>query len=392
MGPLAGLKVVEFGGIGAGPHCAMMLAEMGATVVRIDRPTPTGLGIEVDTRYDLLLRGRQSIALDLKGAAGQAIALRMVAQADALLESFRPGVMERMGLGPDVCCVRNPRLVYARLTGWGQDGPYAHMAGHDINYIALTGALHAIGPREGPPQPPLNLLGDFAGGALYCAFGIVSALLHAQRSGEGQVVDAAMVDGASALMTMIVGLRQGGVWSEQRSDNPIDGGAPYYGAYETRDDRYISIGAIEEKFYELLLQKTGLADVAHMRPQSDRALWPRQRMTFAATFKSKTQAEWCALLEGTDACFAPVLTIDEAPHHPHLKARQTYVDMDGVVQPAAQPRFSRTLPGAIAPPARPGQHTSAVLHQWGWSQDEICTALESGAATQASLQSRTEPM
>lgn len=382
MGPLSGLKIVEFAGIGAGPFCAMLLSELGANVVRIDRPTPARLGVAIENRYDLVLRGRRSVAIDLKIPGGLSAALRLTSQADALIESFRPGVMERIGLGPDVCVNANPRLVYARLTGWGQNGPYAQMAGHDINYIALTGALLATGNEGVPPTPPLNLLGDFAGGALYCAIGILSAMLSAQRAGSGQVIDAAMTDGVSALMTMIIGFRAGGAWSDRRADNVVDGGAPYYRTYETADARYISIGAIEEKFYELLLAKLGLGDVAHMRPQSDKRLWEKQRATFAAVFKSKTRAEWCAELEGTDVCFAPVLTMDEAPHHPHLKARGTYVTLDGVTQPAPQPRFGRTAPSILCPPAPAGTHTNEVLREWGWSDSQLQRDLASGAVVQ----------
>jgi alpha-methylacyl-CoA racemase len=384
MGPLAGLKIVEFAGIGAGPHCAMMLADMGADVVRLDRPTPAGLGVEVDPRFDLVLRSRRSVAIDLKQPQGREVALQMVAQADALIESFRPGVMERIGLGPDVCLAQNPRLVYARLTGWGQDGPYAQMAGHDINYVALSGALNAIGPRHGPPQPPLNLLGDFGGGAVHCAFGIVSALLHSQRSGEGQVVDAAMLDGVTALMTMVSGFRRAGIWTDERSDNIVDGGAPYYSAYATADRKYVAVGAIEEKFYELLLEKLGLSDLSHMRPHTDRKLWERQRETLAAAFKTRTRSEWCELLEATDVCFAPVLTMDEALEHPHVRARQTYVEVDGVAQPAPAPRFSHTQAAISRPPARPGQHTTEALQDWGWSTAAISRLLQNGVLVQES--------
>jgi alpha-methylacyl-CoA racemase len=382
MGPLAGLKVVEFAGIGAGPHCAMMLADMGADVVRIDRPAPAGLGVDVDPRFDLVLRSRRSVAIDLKRPEGREVALQMVAQADALIESFRPGVMERIGLGPDMCLKQNPRLVYARLTGWGQDGPYAQMAGHDINYVALSGALNAIGSRRGPPQPPLNLLGDFGGGAVHCAFGIVSALLHAQRCGEGQVVDAAMLDGVTALMTMVSGFRRAGIWTEQRNDNIVDGGAPYYSAYETADQKYVAIGAMEGKFYELLLDKLGLSDLPHMRPHTDRNLWERQRATLELAFKAKTRSEWCELLEGTDVCFAPVLTMDEALEHPHVRARQTYVEVEGVAQPAPAPRFSQSQAAISRPPARPGQHTTEALQDWGWSTDAISRLLRSGVLVQ----------
>jgi alpha-methylacyl-CoA racemase len=371
MGPLAGMKIVELAGIGAGPHCAMMIADMGAEVVRIDRPAASGLGVDVEPRFDLVLRGRHSLAIDLKRREGSDVVLRMIDQADALIESFRPGVMERMGLGPDVCLSRNPRLVYGRLTGWGQDGPYAQMAGHDINYIALTGGLHAIGPRNGPPVPPLNLVGDFGGGAVYCAFGIVSALLHAQRTGQGQVVDAAMVDGAAGLLTMVVGFQRAGIWSDKRGDNIVDGGAPYYAVYETSDGRYVSIGAMEDKFYALLLDKLGLSGDVRMMPHTDRSLWDYQRETFSACFRKKTRDQWCEVLEGTDTCFAPVLTMAEAHKHPHLKARQTYARLHGVDQPGPNPRFSVTSPESSIPPAALGEHSRRVLSGWGFSDATI---------------------
>ncbi|MBB5055148.1 alpha-methylacyl-CoA racemase [Afipia massiliensis] len=383
MGPLAGLRIVELAGIGAGPHCAMMLADMGADVVRVDRLTASGLGVPIDAKFDLLLRGRRSLAVDLKSEAGRDTVLRMIDQADAVIESFRPGVVERMGLGPDVCLSRNPKLVFGRLTGWGQNGPYAQMAGHDINYIALSGVLHAIGSRGGLPVPPLNLVGDFGGGAVYAAFGIVSALLHAQRTGQGQVVDAAMVDGAAALLTMVVGFQRGGIWSSQRGDNIVDGGAPYYAAYETSDGRFVSIGAMEEKFYELLLTKLNLGDDANMRPHTDRSRWEYQRDRFKACFLTRSRDEWCAVLEGTDTCFAPVLTIDEASSHPHLKARKTYVDLNGVNQPAPNPRFSVTPSASSMPPASLGQHSREVLADWGIASEAIEKLCSSSVVFQA---------
>jgi alpha-methylacyl-CoA racemase len=383
MGPLSGLKIVELAGIGAGPHCAMMLADLGAEVVRVDRPIASGLGVPIDPKFDLILRGRRSLAIDLKTDAGCNTVLHMIDQADAVIESFRPGVVERMGLGPDICLKRNPKLVYARLTGWGQDGPYAQMAGHDINYIALSGVLHAIGSSNGPPVPPLNLVGDFGGGAVYCAFGIVSALLHAQRTGQGQVVDAAMVDGAAALLTMVVGFRRGGIWSSERGDNIVDGGAPYYAAYETSDRKYVSIGAMEDKFYELLLSKLDLADDHEMRPHTDRSKWAYQREKFKKCFLMRSRDEWCDLLEGTDTCFAPVLTMDEASSHPHLKARQTYVDMNGVNQPGSNPRFSLTKPAASMVPAELGQHSRQILADWGIPSDAVDELCRSKVVFQA---------
>jgi alpha-methylacyl-CoA racemase len=383
MGPLAGLRIVELAGIGAGPHCAMMLADMGADVVRVDRPAASGLGVPIEPRFDLLLRGRRSLAIDLKSEAGRDTVLRMIDRADAVIESFRPGVVERMGLGPDICLSRNPKLVYGRLTGWGQNGPYAQMAGHDINYIALSGVLHAIGSRHGPPVPPLNLIGDFGGGAVYCAFGIVSALLHAQRTGQGQIVDAAMVDGAAALLTMVVGFQRGGIWSSNRGDNIVDGGAPYYAAYETSDGRFVSVGAMEEKFYDLLLSKLGLEDDENMRPHTDRSRWDYQRERFAACFKTRSRDEWCTLLEGTDTCFAPVLTMEEASNHPHLKARQTYIDLNGVNQPAPNPRFSASRPEQSLPPAALGQHSCEVLADWGILPERIDKLCRAGVVFQA---------
>ena len=364
MGPLAGIKVVELAGIGPGPMCAMLLADMGATVLRIDRPGGSGLGLERPLRYDLLLRGRYSVAVDLKSPEGKALALRLVEQADALIEGFRPGVTERLGLGPDDCLARNPRLVYGRVTGWGQDGPLAHAAGHDINYIALVGALHAIGQRGGPPTPPLNLLGDFAGGALYLAFGVVCAILEARRSGRGQVVDAAMVDGVASLMTTAVGAVAAGLSTHERGTNHLDTGAHFYNVYECSDGRWISIAPIEGKFYAELLRRLDI-DLASLPPQMERGRWPEAQARFAALFKTRTQDEWCALLEGTDACFAPVLTTDEAANHPHNRARETYVEIDGIVQPAPAPRFSRTQPELPIPPQPTDlANANAALGPW----------------------------
>ncbi|WJR75830.1 CaiB/BaiF CoA-transferase family protein [Bradyrhizobium sp. NP1] len=383
MGPLSGLKVVEFAGIGAGPHCAMMLADMGAEIVRIDRLQPAGLGVEVEPKFDFLMRGRRSLAIDLKSPTGREVVFEMIARADALLESFRPGVMERIGLGPDVCLRVNPRLVYARLTGWGQTGPYAGMAGHDINYIALSGALDAMGAPDRCPQPPLNLLGDFGGGALHCAFGVVSALFHAHRSGQGQVVDAAMIDGVTLMMSLVLGWRKAGKWSDRKSDNVVDGGSPYYSTYRTADDRFIAIGAMEEKFYELLLEKLGLSQLQHMRPHTDRALWSEQRRTFEAVFRTKTRDEWSSLLEGTDACFAPVLSMHEAPEHPHIKARGIYRELNGVQQPSPAPRLSLASNVGVSSAPRIGEHSREVLRDWGWDQDAIAKLVGNGVVFQA---------
>ena len=364
MGPLTGIKVVELAGIGPGPMCAMLLADMGATVLRINRPGGSDLGLARPLRYDLLLRGRYSIAVDLKSPAGKALALRLVERADALIEGFRPGVTERLGLGPEDCLARNPRLVYGRVTGWGQDGPLARAAGHDINYIALAGALHAFGRRGGPPTPPLNLLGDFAGGALYLAFGVVCGILEAGRSGRGQVVDAAMVDGVASLMTAAIGAVAAGLATHERGANHLDTGAHFYNVYECADGGWISVAPIEGKFYAELLRRLDL-DPASLPPQMEREHWPEAQARFAALFKTRTRDEWCALLESTDACFAPVLTTDEAPDHPHNRARGTYVEIDGIVQPAPAPRFSRTRPELPIPPQPTDpEHAEAALAAW----------------------------
>ena len=364
MGPLAGIKIVELAGIGPGPMCAMLLADMGATVLRIDRPGGSDLGLARPLRYDLLLRGRRSVAVDLKSADGKALVLRLIEQADGLIEGFRPGVTERLGLGPDDCLACNPRLVYGRVTGWGQDGPLAQAAGHDINYISLAGALHAFGRRGQPPTPPLNLLGDFAGGSLYLAFGLVCGILEARRSGQGQIVDAAMIDGAASLMTAAVGAVAAGLSTHERGTNHLDTGAHFYNVYECADGRWISIAPIEGKFYAELLRRLDL-DPATMPPQMDRARWPEAQARFAELFKTRTRDQWCALLEGTDACFAPVLTTDEAPDHPHNAARRTYVEIDGIVQPAPAPRFSRTVPHLPIPPQPTSpENAEAALAPW----------------------------
>jgi alpha-methylacyl-CoA racemase len=365
-GPLSGTKVIEIAGIGPGPFCAMMLADMGAEVVRIDRRSSAGEG----SKFDVLNRGRRSLALDLKKQAAVTAILRMVRHADALIEGFRPGVMERLGLGPDLCLERNPRLVYGRMTGWGQEGPLAQAAGHDINYISLTGALHAIGPNGGGPVPPLNLIGDFGGGGMLLAFGVVCAMLEAARSGKGQVVDAAMTDGSAALMAAVYGIKARGGWTNERGNNLLDGGAPFYGTYQCKDGKWISVGSLEPQFYELLREKAGLAEPT-VNDRWSKGTWANNRAKLAQIFKAKTQAEWCGIMEGSDVCFAPILDLDEAPRHPHNKQRQTFVDVEGVTQPAPAPRFSRT-PGAVqAPPPKAGEHSEAVLRDWGFSTQEI---------------------
>lgn len=377
MGPLAGIKVLELAGIGPGPMCAMVLADLGATVLRIERPGPQDLGVARPRRYDLLLRGRRALTLDLKRPEGKALALRLIEHAEALIEGFRPGVTERLGLGPEDCLARNPRLVYGRVTGWGQEGPLAQAAGHDINYISLVGALHAFGRRGQAPVPPLNLLGDFAAGALYLALGIVCGILEARGSGKGQVIDAAMVDGTASLMTAFHGLVAAGLATHERGTNALDTGAHFYNAYECADGRWISVAAIEGKFYAELLRRLDI-DPATMSPQMDRAHWPETQERLAALFKTRARDEWCCLLEGTDACFAPVLTTDEAPHHLHNKARGTYIEIDGIVQPAPAPRFSRTIPDVPMPPQLSGpEEAEAALTGW-LGPGEISALRQSG--------------
>ncbi len=360
-GPLNGVKVVEFAGIGPGPFCCMLLSDMGADVVRIDRKGGRAMA------KDVTARGRRSVALDLKDANDVAVARALVEKADVLIEGFRPGVMERLGLGPDEAFARNPKLVYGRMTGWGQSGPLANAAGHDLNYIALSGALHAMGRKGAPPSPPLNLVGDYGGGALYLALGVCAALIERQRSGKGQVVDAAITDGTASLMGVMYGLRASGIWSDERDSNLLDGGAPFYDVYETADGTFVTIGSLEPQFYALLLDKLELKDDPLFAAQMDRSQWPAMSEKIATVIKTKTREEWTTLLDGTDACFAPVLTMAEAPSHPHNVAREAFTQVAGVVQPAPAPRFSRT-PGAIqGPAAAPGADTEKVLSDWGVS-------------------------
>jgi len=364
MGPLQGIRVVEFAGIGPGPFCGMMLTDMGADVVRIDRTSGGGTPGLRDPRTDVMNRGRRSIALDLKNPDDVETALALVERADALIEGLRPGVMERLGLGPEICQARNPKLVYGRMTGWGQDGPLASAAGHDLNYIALSGALHAMGDADRPPTPPLNLVGDFGGGGMVLAFGIACALIEAKASGKGQVVDAAMTEGAGALMALIYGMRAAGLWSEKRGDNMLDGAAPFYGCYECADGKYVSIGSIEPQFYALLMEKTGITDLDAFQ-QADKARWPEQKAKLTEIFKSKSREEWCAIMEGSDVCFAPVLDMAEAPDHPHNKARGAFVTIEGIPQPAPAPRFSRTAAATPGRPPDPGEHADEILADWG---------------------------
>ena len=373
MGPLSGFKIIELAGIGPGPFCGMMLSDMGAEVIRVERT-----GGSKKASKDVLARNRRSIAVDLKQPEGVETVLRLIESADAVFEGFRPGVMERLGLSPDTCLARNPRLVFGRMTGWGQTGPMAQAAGHDINYIALAGALHAIGRKSEKPVPPLNLVGDFGGGGMLLAFGMVCALLEAQKSGAGQVVDAAMVDGTASLMAMFFSMAASGAFTQERGSNMLDGGAHFYDTYETQDGKFVCIGSIEPQFYAELVEKAGL-DKEKYAPQMDQSMWPELSKDLESVFLTKTQAQWCELMEGTDVCFAPVLSIFEAPSHPHNVARNSYTTVDGVVQQSPAPRFSRTQ-AEISNGARvPGQDTLSVLTDYGFVQNEIDKLKASGA-------------
>lgn len=376
-GPLAGLRIVEMVGIGPAPLAAMMLSDLGAEVIRIDRPSSSGLGIEHPQQFNLPARGRRSVAIDLKQPDGIACALDLISQADALIEGFRPGVMERLGLGPDSCLGRNRKLVYGRLTGWGQDGPMAKAAGHDLNYIALTGILSVIGREGEEPTPPLNFLGDYAGGSMLLAFGLVCALLHAQQTGVGQVVDAAMIDGVSLLTTALTGLRAAQIHDGPRGTNLLDGGAPHYHVYACADGTYVTVAALEPKFLQILLQRIGF-DPAAFPDIVDPTNWPQAHTLLAGRFAERTRADWCAILEGTDACFAPVLSLGEAPHHPHNVARASHAEIEGVRQPASAPRFSVTVAALPGPPEAPGASTTEVLRAWGIDVGRIETLAREG--------------
>ncbi len=376
MGPLSGLKVIELQGIGPGPFCGMMLADMGAEVVRIDRASSAG---QAARGIDILARGRKSIAVDLKNPEGVVTVLKLIDQADALIEGFRPGVTERLGIGPDVCLERNPRLVYGRMTGWGQTGTLAEAAGHDINYISLTGALHAIGEKGGKPVPPLNLVGDFGGGGMLLAFGIAAALVERGTSGKGQVVDAAMTDGSALLMNGVFGMMNTEHWVHERGSNMLDSGAHFYGTYETQDGKYISIGSIEPQFYALLLEKSGLDAINDLPRQMERAEWPAVQMQLTEIFKTKTRDEWDEIMLGTDICYAPILDFNDAINHPHNQSRDTFVTVDGIHQAAPAPRFSRTPPETPASAVAPGAQTDDVLSQFGFDEGEIAALRDSGA-------------
>lgn len=383
MGPLSGVKIVELAGMGPAPHACMLLADMGATVIRIDRPAIVDRPSKYPHIYDTTTRNRPNVAIDLKHPDGIAAARRLCDEADILIEGFRPGVIERLGLGPDVLHKRNPALVIGRVTGWGQTGPLAQTAGHDINYISLTGALACIGPTNGPPVPPLHFVGDFGGGSMFLALGVLSAYIHAQKTGVGQVVDAAMVDGTASLMSWLMGRVAAGGWDdERRGVNFVDGGSHFYAVYETADGKYISIGSIEPQFYATLLEKLGLRQ-DDLYPQDDASHWENNKDKLASLFKLKTRAEWTDLLGDTDACFAPILTASEAPHHPHNVERNTFVEVDGFMQPAPAPRFNKT-PGKIEHGAtKPGEHTRTALGAWGFAQEEIQKLEEAGAVRQA---------
>jgi alpha-methylacyl-CoA racemase len=380
-GPLSGIKIIELAGIGPCPFAAMMLADAGAQVIRLERAAPGApeRAASAGSHWDLLNRSRASVGIDLKNPEAVELVLRLVEQADGLVEGFRPGVAERLGVGPDACLARNRAIVYGRMTGWGQDGPMAPRAGHDIDYIAIGGALWPMGRADSAPVPPLNLIGDFGGGGMLLAFGMVSALLEATRSGQGQVVDAAMVDGAATLMTMIHSFHNSGVWNDERGTNMLDTGAPFYEVYETADKKFLALGAIEPQFYAALLEGFGLAGDPLFAAQNDRANWPAMKERVAAVVATRTRDEWDAVFEGTDACVAPVLTPWEAHLHPHNQTRSTFVEVDGAVQPAPSPRFSRTPSSISRPPSVPGGDTVTGLLEWGIEEATVAKLRETGA-------------
>jgi alpha-methylacyl-CoA racemase len=375
MGPLKGLKVLEMAGLGPGPFCSMMLGDMGADVIRIDRPNPSPL--EGDASSDINRRSRRSVTLNLKTDAGREAMLKLIGEADALIEGYRPGVMERLGLGPDVCLERNPKLVYGRMTGWGQDGPLAHSAGHDINYLAITGALHAIGTKD-KPVPPLNIAADFGGGGMMLLVGILAAIYEAQASGMGQVVDAGMSDCVPLLLGSVYTRMANGAWDDEREANMLDGGAYFYGTYECADGKWISLGSIEPQFHALLLEKLDLAGDPLFQRQLEKDSWPAAKAKLEEVFKTKTRDEWDAIMAGTDVCYGPVLSLKEAPDYPHNKARGAFIEINGHMQGAPAPRFSRTPQDFPSPPPNPGQHNEEALADWGFGADEIAALKEAG--------------
>ncbi|MBT6095992.1 MAG: CoA transferase [Rhodospirillaceae bacterium] len=376
MGPLKGLKIVEMAGLGPGPFCSMMLGDMGADVIRIDRPNPSPL--EGDASNDINRRSRRSVSLNLKTDEGREAALKLIGEADALIEGYRPGVMERLGLGPDACLERNPKLVYGRMTGWGQDGPLAHSAGHDINYLAITGALHAIGPKE-KPVPPLNIAADFGGGGMMLLVGILAAIHEAGSSGQGQVVDAGMSDCVPLLLGSVYTRMAANAWEDERETNMLDGGAYFYGTYECADGKWISLGSIEPQFHALLLETLGLTDDPLFHRQLEKDSWPAARDKLVEVFKTKTRDEWDEVMGGTDICYGPVLSLKEAPAHPHNKARDAFIEINGHMQGAPAPRFSRTAQDFPKPPPNPGEHNDEALSDWGFSEDEIASLKDAGA-------------
>ena len=374
-GPLAGLKIVELAGIGPAPLCCSLMSDLGANVLRIDRNFDSKLGVPRDRRTDLLRRGRKSVSIDLKTPKGVQTVIRLIEVSDVVVDPFRPGVTEKLGIGPEDCFVSNKKLIYARMTGWGQTGPLAHAAGHDLNYLSLTGIVHAIGPEE-IPTPPLNVVADMGGGAMSMALGILAGVYEARNSGQGQIVDISMTEGSAYLALAMYGMAAVGDYSHKRQDNILDGGAPFYRCYKTKDGKFISVASIEAKFYDLLLEKTGLSREENLPDQLDKSKWPEMHERFERIFKSKTQTEWCNIMEGSDVCFAPVLTFNEAPHHPHNKARGTFVDIEGIPQPNPAPRFSRT-PGSIKGAAPDyGQNTREGLVEWGFQETEVQELIE----------------
>ena len=379
MGPLNGYKIVEIAGIGPGQFCGMLLADMGAQLIRVDRPSTGDLGIEMPAKYNLMNRSRPVIGVDLKASEGVELVLRLCKDADAIFEGYRPGVMERLGLGPPVCMARNERLVYGRMTGWGQEGPLADSVGHDTNYIALAGALASIGEKDSNPPVPLNLIGDFGGGGIYLAMGLLAAMLEAKKSGKGQVVDAAMVDGVASMMTMFYGMHAGGMWKDARQSNFLDGAAPFARTYETSDGKYIAICAIEKRFYRALIESLGIEEI-DLADQYKQSKWPEHAKILADLFRTKSRDEWSDILEGTDACFAPILSLTEAPRHPHNEVRKTFVTVDGIQQPAPAPRFSRTVSEIQSAPADVGENDLQALTDWGLTEAEIKKYLEARPA------------